>query len=351
MIGTCPRCGAPNQHGVFCQQCGASLAATGSPAPGAGVPDGTPLAGQAVPPGYQPPAYGATASGAVQRYSGAQPAHRLPLASILGVTIGLLGVIAAVAIVFGHHGSNAQPPYTPLSTVAPTATAVPSSAAVVQATSTVTAQPTSATQPTQAGVVPTQSGTMPTSAAAATATPFVQATQAGVIPTQAGVVPTQASQGSTQTLTTTTFTLQVPTSWQTVNQKTGQTQNEVVLEDPSTSPDAVDIYAGQAATTTTAQTALQEVLSNLQQQYADAKVCGNSQQSSIGGVVGTVVPICFTFTPQGGSALSAVDVAWAGTDQSGSYVYLVGMMAGESNQTFFTNASAVLQTLQWGGGQ
>ena len=360
MDGMCPRCGAPNQHGTFCQQCGAPLTPAGSPPISAGQPGpGMLPPAQGVPPGYQPPAQGAPGYGPISPYSGAQPPHRLPLASILGVTIGLLGVIAAVAIVFGHHGAAAQPPYPPLSTVAPSSTVVAGANATAQPTSTqasgaqatgtiapvsttaalptstFAAQPTEVTQPTE--VVPP--------------TEIVQPTQPAVEPTVPAGQPTQVNQGPSQSLTTTTFTVQVPTSWQVVNQKTGQTQNEVVLEDPSTAPNSLDIFAGQSSASTTAQAALQTVLGNLQQQYPDAKVCGNSQQATIGGIAGTAVPICFTFTPQGGTAVSSADVAWAGTDQSGSNLYVAGMMAGQSNQAFFSNAAAVLQTVQWVGGQ
>jgi hypothetical protein len=274
----------------------------------------------------------------------------LPLASIMGVTIGLLGIIAAVAIVFGHHGSGPQPPYTPLSTVVPTGTVPPAGTAVAQPTGTVAPQSTTQTQPTEA--VATEAA-QPT---AAVPTGVVQPTEAlppteVVQPTQPAVQPTQPNTGPSQTISTTTFSLQVPTSWQVVSNKQGQTANEVVLGDPSDQPNALDIYGGQNTSATSAEAALQGILTNLQQQYPDAKACGNSQQATIGGVAGTVTPICFTFTPQGGAALSAVDVAWAGTNQSGSYLYAVGMMAGESNQAYFTSATSVLRTLQWGGGQ
>lgn len=324
---------------------------------------------QGAPPASQPPAQGAPGYGPVSPYSGAQPPHRLPLASILGVTIGLLGVIAAVAIVFGHHGAAAQPPYPPLSTVAPSSTVVPGVNATAQPTSTQassaqatstqatsaqatsTAAPVSTAPPVPTSTFAAQPTEQPQPTEVVPPTEIVQPTQPPVEPTQPVAQPTQVNQGPSQSLTTTTFTVQVPTSWQVVNQKTGQTQNEVVLDDPSTAPNSLDIFAGQSSASTTAQAALQTILSNLQQQYPDAKVCGNSQQATIGGIAGTAVPICFTFTPQGGTAVSSADVAWAATDQTGTNLYVAGMMAGQSNQAFFSNAAAVLQTVQWVGGQ
>ena len=341
MASTCPRCGAPNQHGTFCQQCGASL----TQVPQAAVPVQAAPPTPGVPPGFQPPNYPPPGYGQMMpQRSGAQPPQRLPLASILGVTIGLLGVIAALAIVIGHHGAGAQAPYAPLATVAPTGTQAPAYTPAAAPSSTFATQPTSAV-PTQPGQptsgVPTQPA-QPT-----TVVPPTPETQ----PTQAVPQPTQANSGPSQTLSTTTFTMQVPTSWQIVNHKTAQTQNEYVLEDPSTSPNSLDIFAGQSTSPANAQTTLQAILAGLQQQYPDAKSCGNNQQSTIGGVAGTVMPICFTFTPQGGAAVASADLAWVGTNQSGSYLYVVGMMAGQSNQAFFGNASAVLKTVQWGGGQ
>ena len=349
MVGMCPRCGAPNQHGTFCQQCGAPLTPAGSPPISPGQPGpGMPPPAQGAPPAYQPPA-GAPGYGPVSPYSGAQPPHRLPMASILGVTIGLLGVIAAVAIVFGHHGAAAQPPYPPLSTVAPSSTVVPAAKATAQVTSTAAPASTTAALPTSTYAAQPTEATQPTEVVPPTE--IVQPTLPPAEPTQPTGQPTQVNQGPSQSLTTTTFTVQVPTSWQVVNQKTGQTQNEIVLDDPSTAPNSLDIFAGQSSASTTAQAALQTILSNLQQQYPDAKVCGNSQQATIGGIAGTAVPICFTFTPQGGTAVSSADVAWAATDQTGNNLYVAGMMAGQSNQAFFSNAAAVLQTVQWVGGQ
>jgi hypothetical protein len=250
------------------------------------------------------------------------------------MVIGLLGVVAAIAILMSNHGSNPQP-----NVALGTATAAPTQAGPTQAVPT---QPVP-TQPGPTQAVPTQPG--PTEAVPTQPEP----TQAAPSPAPQ---PTSPPSPNGQPLTTSTFSLTVPSGWQVANSKTGSTGNEVQLEETSTEPNLVDIFGGQVTSAQTAQAVLQSVLTNLQQQYADAKVCSNNvQQATIGGVSGSAEVICFTFTPQGGAAISSGDLVWGGTSPSGMSVYIVQEMGGASNQTFFTDASTMIGTLQWVVGQ
>jgi hypothetical protein len=309
----CSRCGAQEQEGMkFCSRCGTPLAAAPGEATPGPVGTGAGRTGASVPPGFVPQGY---------LPPNAPPAHRLQMGTILGVTLGLIGILAVIGVLTSHHGAAPAPPAPIVATTAPTAP-IPATA-VPQPTS--PNQPTAAPQPTSPGQ-PT-AAPQPTSQPQPTAAPQ---------PTQTGG----------QTVSTSTFSLQVPASWQVVN----KTQNEAVLTDPGSAPNGLDVGAGQGSGAQTAQSVLQLILSNMQQQYPDAKQCGDTVQATVGGVSGTGMQICFTFTPQGGTAFSAVDGAWGAASASGSTMYWISAMAGSDNQTFFNGVSAVVGTIQWAGG-
>jgi len=157
--------------------------------------------------------------------------------------------------------------------------------------------------------------------------------------------------GAGQIFSSTTFSVFVPSEWQVGNETTTPSENEVVLQDPSTAPNGLDIFAGQNTAQADAGTVLQSVIANLQQKFPDAKQCGSTVPITFGGVAGTLVPICYTITPQGGAAVSVAELAWAATDATGANVYFVGQTAAASNQAFFTHAGDVTKTIVWGGGQ
>lgn len=349
---TCSHCGAQNPDGMqFCQSCGSPLMAAPqgtAPTPAAPAPTAPPAG---TPPPASPPPPPVPAHPA--------PTHRLPLGSLLGIVIGVLGILAAVGILTSHRGSSA--PTIPIPTAYPTSPP---------------AQPTFAPEPTAPSGQPTAPAAQPTSPAAQPTAPAEQptlapqptvdqsqptapaeqptlASQPTSPPAQPGVPTTQPSgpTGAGQTFSTTTFSVFVPSEWQVGNETTTPTENEVVLQDPSTAPNGLDIFAGQNTAQTDAGTVLQSVIANLQQKFPDAKQCGSTVPITFGGVAGTLVPICYTITPQGGAAVSVAELAWAATDATGANVYFVGQTAAASNQAFFTHAGDVTKTIVWGGGQ
>ena len=343
----CPRCAAPYRTGMlFCQYCGSSLLSTsatpmiptGGVAPQQGAvqsPDlqgaiaaqpASPTAAQPDPsaqlPGHVPPGYGP--SRAAYGY-GAVPRYRLSQSTILGLVIAALGFVAAIGILTSHHGGGSQAAGVAVATAAATSrTPLPTSPALA---------PTSvATNP---ALAPTTLPGQPT--AAAPSTPLVQPTAAQAQPT---------APGTGRTVSTGTFSVQVPAGWQVAN----QSRTELLLQNPSTAPNQLDIGAGQVNSPTSAQAVLQGILATLQQNYPDAKQCGTPAAGTLSGVSGTQTDYCFTFTPQGGAAFAADEHVWAGTSPNGTFEYLVAGMAAASNQAFFASADPVVGSIQWGAG-
>lgn len=351
---TCPRCGAQNPDDMaFCQQCSSPLAGSGAtPAqpPSAAQPPDATLAPPAPPPPAAPP----TPPPAVEPQP-AGPAHRLPLATILGSVVGLLGLLAAGAIVFGHSG---PPPVLPPAPTALPPTSIPSTPTVPPPPPTSPpAQPTNApvVQPTSVPAQPTEAGTPTDTAVPPPVFPTNPPVQPTTVPPVPPVQPTTAPPVQPTTmppvpsglpLTTSMFSLQVPGGWQVAS----QTAYEVVLQNPSTAPNLLDIGGATVASPTTVQTALQTLIGKLQQTAPDARACGQGQPETISGAQGTIVPVCFTYTPQGGAAITVVALVWAATSTSGSSIFAVERIAAPDNQAFFTNAGQVLSTLQWTGG-
>ncbi len=335
---TCSHCGAENPDGMqFCQSCGSPL----TPTPVAPEPT-IPAASPPPPATPEPPPAPAPVRRAVYQNA---PVHRLPLGSLIGIVIGVLGLVAAIGILTSHR-SAATPPPLPVPTALPTSPAVqPTFAPQPTAPA---SQPTSPAQPTQPLGQPTQPAAPPTFAP--------QPTQPAAPPTFAAQPTAPAPQptgppGPGQTFASTTFSVFIPSEWQVINQSTKPSQNEVILQDPSTAPNGLDIFAGLSSAQTDAQTVLQTVLTNLQRQYPDAQQCGSSVPATFGGVAGTLMPVCYTITPQGGAAISVAELAWAATDAAGVTVYFVGQTAAQSNQPFFTHAGDVTKTIHWGGSQ
>ena len=319
MPRTCARCGAQNgEDNAFCQQCGAPLAA----------PDASAPVQPLVPPNQPPPVYQQPAPPVYQQppppvYQPVAPAHRLPLATMLGSVVGLLGLLAAGAIVFGRTSPSPTP--LPL----PTTQAQPTSAPVQPTTlpqPTIQAQPTTQAQPTAPDV----------------ATPVDTPPVVSPPTTQPGPGPAPGG----QTVTTSLFSVVVPSGWQAK-----QSGTEVQLQDPSTAPNFLDIAGGTPSSPVQVATVLQDLLAQLQKGFPDAQPCGQGQALTIGGAQGTVLPVCFTLTPQGGAAIKSVALLWAATSSSGSSVFVVKEIAAQDNQAFFTNAAHVMSTLKWTGGQ
>jgi hypothetical protein len=130
-----------------------------------------------------------------------------------------------------------------------------------------------------------------------------------------------------------------------------QQSNQVQMADPRVAHDAIDILGAAApGGQTDVQSVLNALLQTLQASSPDAAQCGQTQQLSFGGKQGTLVPICFTFTPQGGSAISAIALAWASVSSDGSTVYVVEAMSAKSQiQALLNDATPVFHTLQWIG--
>jgi hypothetical protein len=359
MPRTCSRCGAQNgEDNAFCQQCGAPLAAPDASAPVQPLVPPTqpppiqppPVYQQPAPPVYQqpaPPVYQQPAP-PVQPppvYQPVAPAHRLPLATMLGSVAGVLGLLAAGAIVFGHTSPGPTP--LPVPTTQPQPTSAP-----VQPTT--PPQPTAQSQPTTQAQPTTQS--QPTAPDVATDTPVAVDTPAAVDtpvavsppnePTQPAPGPGPGPAPGGQAVTTSLFSVVVPSGWQAK-----QSGTEVQLQDPSTAPNSLDIAGGTPNSPVTVDAALQGLLAQLQKNAPDAQPCGQGQSLTIGGARGTVLPVCFTFTPQGGAAIKSVALLWAATSSSGSSIFVVEEIAAQDNQAFFTNAGHVTNTLRWTGGQ
>ncbi len=334
MPRTCPRCGAQNgDDNAFCQQCGAPLAA-----PDAAAPVQPPTAQPPTPPVYQPPP-----PPTAPVYRPVAPAHRLPLGTMLGSVVGLLGLLAAGAIVFGHNSPSPTPPLPPAPTTIPQPTGAP-----VQPTAppqpTAVAQDTPASQPTAPVVAQDTPASQPTASDVATDTPAAADTPPSE-PTQSA--PGPAPSGGGQTITTSLFSVVVPSGWQAKQ----NSATSVQLQDPSTAPNDLEIGGGTPSSPVTAAAVIQGLLAGLQKNFPDAQPCGQGQPLTIGGAQGTVLPVCFTVTPQGGAAVKSAALLWGATSSSGSSVFVVEEIAAQDNQAFFTNAGQVTKTLKWAGGQ
>jgi hypothetical protein len=137
--------------------------------------------------------------------------------------------------------------------------------------------------------------------------------------------------------------VQLPDGWEVVQ----QSSNEMLLADSENTPNGVDIGHDQSSSPETAQAALQSILSGFQQKYPDATECGDSAQIAIDNVVGTMMKICYTFTPEGGAAFPAFEYPWVATDSTGTSIYLMQVTAGTTNTAFWSRVNDVLGLIQW----
>ena len=334
---TCQHCGATCQNGArFCPRCGTPLVAAPSgivmyspgqvPAPS--VPPSPP---GAVPPAFAPPDFPRNAAAPFAGYMSpgyghaALPPQRLSFSAIVAVTTVLLGILACIAIVVSHGASNDSLPSLYPSPV-PQASAVP------------VASPTAGNTPVQqpaATSVPTSAPPSPPTAP----------------PVARTAVPVQPSGAGGQTVSNSMFSLQISSGCQVVVNTTSQTENKVVLQDTGSGPNALEVLAGQSTNPTNAQAVLQAHLATIQQRYPDATPCGQATQVTASGIAGMTMRICYTFTPQSGAAVSAVEIPWAGTNAGGTIAFFFASTAGGTDKKFWTEATKVVESIRWVTGQ
>ncbi len=243
--------------------------------------------------------------------------HRLPFTSIVAVVIGVLGILTAAAVLF-LHSSNHPMPLPPLPTLTVVPTVAPAVTGTQQPTATQVPNPTSLLNPTQP---PSPNPTQPPNPS-----------------------PTQPAGG--QVLTTQGFSIDVLSGWSVSQQQS----NSALLAHASGSGTNGLLYvgAGQSSSPTTAQTILQNTLTTLQQQYPDAKQCGDLAQFAVANIPGTAMPVCFTLTPQGGASFQALSVNWAATNSAGTTIYTLQEMGAENPPDFFNNdVPPIVKTVNW----
>lgn len=259
--------------------------------------------GQYMPPGYQSPYY-------MPPGAPGQPVHRTHLTAIIGGIIGTLGVLTVAAALFLRHPTPPLPPPPPVPSSVPTS-----------------APPTSGPQPT---TVPTGQPTgQPTAPPA---------------PSPTGAPPPPPCSGC-QTLTTNTFSLQYPSGWSV----SASTNVDATLKD-SNSGGILWLTAGTVQSATTAQNILQNNLTAFQKTDPNAAVCQGTSPSSgtIGGISGMEEDICYTFTPQGGSAFPVDTTVWAATNSAGTTIYVINASRATSNtKAYGTDVQPILSSITW----
>jgi hypothetical protein len=402
----CPNCGTQNPEGNrFCKNCGAPLAGAaptqagpantqpGGPAgqgpqyaPGAPgqPPPGAPWGQAPVSPG-QPPQWPPTGVPNPYYYPmgyGPAPAHRLHGLVIAGLVVALSVLMTLGALVFLRNTGHALPgPVLPTVTAVPlaTSTSLPSDTATPPPTAipadTATAVPTTAPADTAISMPTLAATTAPIDTA--TAAPFDTATpQAADSPTEIPVV--EAS--STPNVPEATATpgrlhipapTAVPTEGKTSCKATSQgklfktntfcvtlVKNFSVLEKGTsyvTLKDEVStgvwgivyIQAGTLSTPTSVTKWLQEEIAGYQKSYPDVKECGNASQVAVDGQTGTLMAICYTITPQSGSAFPAMSELWAATAKGGSNIYSFAINTATDLPQVITDTQKLLETLHW----
>lgn len=393
----CPRCGAQNADGTaFCQNCAQPLAAGA-----AGPPPGAPPPGYGqYPPGYPNPYY--APAGPPPR-----PVHRVSWLGIMGSIIGTLGVLTACAAIFLHPNIGPfTPPVLPTPIASATSAPLPTATALAVATMTNTPPPTATTAATAtfaptgtpaltatpaAGNTPTPTDTpaagttstpTDTPAAGTTSTPTDTDTPAaGNTPTPTDTdtpaatdtpvpKPTHTPRPthtpvSTNTppptstpapprqpvpahgghrVSTNTFTLRLLAHWSMVK----KTKVDVLLANANSGGTGLlYIGAGTVSTPVTVQSLLSGIIANLGKQFPDATICGKSAPYTVGGVVGAVVPVCYTYIPQGGSGFPAVSLLWGATNAKGTTIYLFQAQFASSDKVFADNTAQLLRTVTW----
>ena len=142
----------------------------------------------------------------------------------------------------------------------------------------------------------------------------------------------------------------VPSGWEVVQNKKESGVDRVVLDNPSTAPNALELDGGQFSSATNASSILQAILSGFQKQYPDTVTCAKESAAKIGGVTGSMEGFCFTVTPQGGAAIRCLAIVWAGTPPDGMTGYVLELISAASNKSFYDKSGDVIDTIQWVGG-
>jgi hypothetical protein len=115
----------------------------------------------------------------------------------------------------------------------------------------------------------------------------------------------------------------------------GNLDGEVSLVDfPTTGPGAVQGY-------------FQTVLASYLEAYPDAKQCGSEEQTTVGGMAGTAMQICYTGIAETGDSYPAVAALWAAESLDSTQLYSILELGAASNQAFFAAAGQLLQGIVW----
>lgn len=141
-----------------------------------------------------------------------------------------------------------------------------------------------------------------------------------------------------------TLTLRLLSGWKVVKKE----RTDVILA--NTSSDGTGflyLLAGVLNQPTTAQNLLDGTIAGLQKQYPDANLCGSPASYTVGGVAGTLVSVCYTFTPQGGSSFPAVSLLWGATNGTGKTIYFFHAQLAADNKAFVNNLIQLLRTVTW----
>jgi zinc-ribbon domain len=158
-----------------------------------------------------------------------------------------------------------------------------------------------------------------------------------------GVSPTPTTtSGGTTSNTGVSFIL--PAGWSVQNKD----DQSITVTNPDGNG-AITIGSGASNPAQTAQQNKDTVDKFLATTYPDAKPCSGSKTASgtLNGAVGIVWQMCFTLT-SGGQSVPAAAPLFAGANSDGSVYYIVILLTPQSNETnFVTEATPVLNSIQW----
>ncbi len=346
-----------------------------------------------MPPGQPPqwPPSGAPGPFYYPAQYGPNPVHRVHGLAIAGLVVGLAVLMTLCALVFLRNTIHALPePVLPTATPAAiaTSTALPTGTATTMPTNTAVAVPTgTATVPPTAAPLDTATA-IPTAPPADTATPLspatatlaadtatpltfaspteaalpaptkaaghaggkATATRGGVhipaptaVPTSVPVSCSPSSKG--KLLKTNTFCVTLVKDFSVIDKGTSYAS----LKDTVSTGvwGTIYIQAGKLSTPSSVTEWLQSMLSGYQKSYPDVQSCGSQSQVIVDGQTGTLVAICYTVTPQGGSAFAAESELWAATAKQGSSIYSFAINSATDVPQVITDSEKLLSTLHW----
>jgi hypothetical protein len=312
----CGNCGAQNPDGAtFCSICGRPIGgAAGAQPPAA--------AGQAPPPGPPvatgyPPAGFPPGGGPPPGYYAAPPPRRLSTVGILAIVGGSVGLLIAVAvIIYAANGSKPSPTPSPLT---PTVSPVPATATPL---------------PTPGPGSPTPPATSPTPAP--TMTPA---------PPQPSPTP---NPGLTNSFSNDAFALSYGGGWTLDKHDSNSADFLSPSENGWNDPLFFDSNNGGGKGVQPVATDLNNIFQSIVKTSPDAKVCRGPTSTTLAGVSGEDVVVCYTFTPQNGKATPVYDEYFIANSPGDKAFFEVGMWSPQDlHDQLLRDAAPIIATIQW----